>query len=137
MAQLVAKVEQAGLLDKVGLDPAGVGAILDALEAAGIPRDKIDGISQGWRLGGSIKTAERKLAEGALLHGGQPMMAWCCGNARVEPRGNSILITKQASGSAKIDPLMSTFDAVSLMALNPEGSGDLQGFFDNPIMVGI
>lgn len=128
VAQLVAQVEQAGLLDKVGLDPAGVGAILDALEALGIPREKIDGISQGWRLGGAIKTAERKLAEGTLLHGGQPMMAWCCGNAKVEPRGNSILITKQASGSAKIDPLMALFNAVTLMALNPEGQGGMENF---------
>ncbi|MNP78014.1 hypothetical protein D3C76_1755470 [compost metagenome] len=47
------------------------------------------------------------------------MMAWCVGNARVEPRANSILITKQASGSAKIDPLMALFNAVTLMALNP------------------
>ena len=128
VAQLVAQVEQAGLLDKVGLDPAGVGAILDALEAVDIPREKIDGISQGWRLGGAIKTAERKLAEGTLLHGGQPMMAWCCGNAKVEPRGNSILITKQASGSAKIDPLMALFNAVTLMALNPEGQGGMENF---------
>lgn len=128
VAHLVALVEQAGLLDKVGLDPAGVGAILDALEAVGIPREKIDGISQGWRLGGAIKTAERKLAEGTLLHGGQPMMAWCCGNAKVEPRGNSILITKQASGSAKIDPLMALFNAVTLMALNPEGQGGMENF---------
>lgn len=131
VAQLAAKVEQAGLLDKVGLDPAGVGAILDALEAVGIPRDKIDGISQGWRLGGAIKTAERKLAEGTLLHGGQPLMAWCCGNARVEPRGNSILITKQASGSAKIDPLMALFNAVTLMALNPEAKGGMDNYLNN------
>ncbi|MGA9220989.1 MAG: terminase large subunit [Pseudomonas graminis] len=128
VAGLAAQVEQAGLLDKAGLDPAGVGAILDALEAAGIPREKIEGISQGWRLGGAIKTAERKLAEGGLLHGGQPMMAWCCGNARVEPRGNAILITKQASGSAKIDPLMATFNAVSLMALNPEAKGGMDNY---------
>ncbi|MCY1305239.1 hypothetical protein D9M70_550330 [compost metagenome] len=47
------------------------------------------------------------------------MMAWCVGNARVEPRANSILITKQVSGSAKIDPLMAMFNAVTLMALNP------------------
>lgn len=131
VAQLAAKVEQAGLLDKVGLDPAGVGAILDALEAVGIPREKIDGISQGWRLGGAIKTAERKLAEGTLLHGGQPLMAWCCGNARVEPRGNSILITKQASGSAKIDPLMALFNAVTLMALNPEAKGGMDNYLNN------
>ena len=47
------------------------------------------------------------------------MMAWCVGNARVEPKGNAILITKQASGTGKIDPLMAVFNAVALMAMNP------------------
>ena len=122
LADMVAMVEDYGLLDKVGLDPAGIGAILDALLAAGVPQDKIIGISQGWRLGGSIKTTERKLAEGIIVHDGAPMMLWCVGNARVEPRGNALLITKQTSGTAKIDPLMALFNAVQLMALNPEAS---------------
>lgn len=119
VADIVAAVDGSGLLDKVGIDPAGVGAILDALVEREIPQEKVVGVSQGWRLGGAIKTTERKLAEGGLLVADQPLMRWCCGNARVEPRGNSILITKQASGSAKIDPLMALFNAVSLMALNP------------------
>lgn len=119
VADIVKAIETAGLLDKVGIDPAGVGAILDALVEREIPQEKVVGVSQGWRLGGAIKTTERKLAEGGLLVADQPLMRWCCGNARVEPRGNSILITKQASGSAKIDPLMALFNAVSLMALNP------------------
>jgi len=119
VAVAVLQVEQSGLLDKVGADSAGIGAILDAMVEAGVPQEKIVAISQGWRLGGAIKTTERKLAEGVIEHGGQPMMAWCVGNAKVEPRGNATLITKQASGSAKIDPLMATFDAVSLMELNP------------------
>lgn len=131
IAELVAQVEEAGLLDQVGLDPVGIGAILDALEARGIPREKIGGVKQGYTLGGAIKTAERKLAEGGLWHGGQPMMAWCCGNARVEPRGNAILITKQASGSAKIDPLMALFNAVTLLALNPEAQGGMGDYLDN------
>jgi phage terminase large subunit-like protein len=32
------------------------------------------------------------------------------------------MITKQASGSAKIDPLMAGFNAVTLMALNPDAA---------------
>ncbi len=93
--------------------------IFDELVARSIPEDKIVGISQGWKLGGAIKTTERRLAEGKLKHAEQPLMAWCVSNCRVEPRANSILITKQASGSAKIDPVMALFNAVSLMALNP------------------
>lgn len=120
LADMVARVEAYDLLDRVGLDPAGIGGLLDALIAAEIPQDKIIGISQGWKLGGSIKTAERKLAEGIIEHDNTPLMAWCVGNAKVEPRGNAILITKQASGSAKIDPLMAHFNAVQLMSLNPD-----------------
>ena len=135
VAATVFEIEQAGLLDKVGADPAGVGAILDALVDAGVPQEKIVGISQGWRLGAAIKTAERKLAEGTLKHAGQPLMAWCVGNAKVEPRANSILITKQASGSAKIDPLMAMFDAVSLMSLNPEGRSGMDSWLKSPVKV--
>jgi phage terminase large subunit-like protein len=119
LAAIVARIEAAGLLDKVGVDPYGVGGVLDALMQAGIDKDKVIGISQGWKLGGAIKTTERRLAEGELLVFASEMMRWCVGNARVEPKGNSILITKQASGSAKIDPLMAGFDAVQLMQMNP------------------
>lgn len=123
VAGVVARVYQSGLLDKCGLDPHGVGAILDAMLEYGVPEDAVVGVSQGWKLGAAIKTAERKLAEGCFIHSGSAMMNWVVGNARVEPRANGILITKQASGSAKIDPLMAMFDAVSLLSLNPTARG--------------
>jgi phage terminase large subunit-like protein len=116
----VAMVYEAGVLDKLGLDPQGIGAILDALEMNGVPADKIIGITQGWKLTSPIKTAERKLAEGVLVHGGQPLMAWCVSNAKIVPSANAVLITKQASGTGKIDPLMAMLNAVYLMSLNPE-----------------
>jgi phage terminase large subunit-like protein len=128
VAEIVAQIEASGLLDKVGCDQAGIGAIVDALVEAEVPQEKIVGVTQGWRLGGAIKTLERKLAEGGAEHGGQPLMNWCCGNAKIEPRGNAILITKQSSGTAKIDPLMAIFNAVSLMALNP-GSTPTPGIY--------
>jgi phage terminase large subunit-like protein len=128
VASICALIYARGLLDKIGCDPAGLGGIVDALAEAGIPEEKLIGVSQGWKLTGAIKTAERKLAEGVLVHGGQPLMAWCVGNAKVEPRGNAVIITKQAAGSAKIDPLMALFNAVTLMSLNPTTGAITQGF---------
>ena len=61
-----------------------------------------------------------KLAEGKFTHGGTRLMAWCVGNARIEPRANSVLITKQASGTGKIDPLMATLNATELLSRNPQ-----------------
>lgn len=124
LADIVCQVRDAGLLSTekaIGVDPAGIGDIIDELtsDLRGIEPEQIIGISQGWRLSGAIKTCERKLAGGELVHGGSTLMNWCVSNARVEDKGNAILITKAASGKAKIDPLMATFNAVSLMALNP------------------
>jgi len=128
VADAVCRVKDAGLLPDekaVGVDAAGITDVVDELvtETRGITLDQIVAISQGWRLNGAIKTTERKVAGRELIHGGQPLMAWCVGNARVEEKGNAISVTKQASGKAKIDPLMALFDAVSLMALNPAASG--------------
>lgn len=142
VADIICEVRDAGLLpDKqaIGVDSAGIGDIVDELttEERGITMEQIVSISQGWRLNGAIKTTERKVAGGEFVHGGTRLMAWCVGNARTVAVGNAIAINKQISGSAKIDPLMATFDATTLIALNPVGCGDLQGFFDNPIMVGL
>jgi phage terminase large subunit-like protein len=126
VADIICRVRDSGLLPEqkgIGVDAAGIGDVVDELitDARGITMEQIVAISQGYRLNGAIKTTERKVAGRELLHAGRPMMNWCVGNARVEDKGNAILITKQASGKAKIDPLMSAFSAVSLMALNPVG----------------
>jgi phage terminase large subunit-like protein len=135
VASICAHCDQSGKLDKVGVDQAGIGAILDAMEAAGVPKEKVVGITQGWKMTGAIKTAERKLAEGGMIHGGQAMMNWCVGNAKIEPRGNAVIMTKAAAGVAKIDPLLAMLNAVSLMSLNPEAQGSLSDSLLNPIMV--
>jgi phage terminase large subunit-like protein len=97
----------------------GIGAVLDELAAVGIPRELVLGIPQGYRMTGAVKEAERRLGAAMLWHGALELMAWCIGNAKIIPAGNAVLITKQVSGSAKIDPLLALIDAVSLMMLNP------------------
>lgn len=123
---IIEKLDKTGLLDRIGVDQAGIGEIVDEIEGRGIDNDRIVGIPQGWRLNGAIKTAERRVAgteDGGkrMIHSGSRMMAWCVSNAKGEPKGNAIAITKQVSGSGKIDPVMAMFNAVALMAMNPEG----------------
>jgi phage terminase large subunit-like protein len=127
LADIIAQVYASGLLPEqhaIGLDPLGIGMIIDAIGGVGIDTSAEAGvlaaIAQGFRLYGAIATTGRKLGDGSLIHSGSNMMAWCVGNAKVEPKGNAVLITKQISGRGKIDPLMAAFNAVALMSLNPD-----------------
>lgn len=135
--KICAQVDQSGKLDRIGLDPLMVGGLIDGIIEAGVDEEKIIGVAQGYKLAGYVQTTERKLAEGALLHASQRMMSWCVGNARVTVSGNNALITKQSSGKSKIDPLIATFNAASLMSLNPESKGNVGDFINNMVMVGI
>lgn len=133
VADIVCRINAAGLLPEkhaIGVDAAGIGDIVNELttEARGIKIEQIIGISQGWKLNGAIKTTERMLAGGELVHCVQPLMDWCIGNAKAEAKGNAVTITKQVAGSAKIDPVAAIFDAVTLMGLNPAGAG--KSFWD-------
>lgn len=124
VAGVVRAVFEAGLLPEqngVGVDPVGVSAIVDALDF--LPEGCLTGVAQGFRLTGAIQGMARKLADGGLVHGGQPLMAFAVENARAETRGNAVLITKQVAGRAKIDPLLAAFNAFSLMSLNPQAAG--------------
>lgn len=127
VADTISGVRKAGLLpakNAIGVDAAGIGAIVEALMSPEhkFTEEHIVAVSQGWRLNGAIKTVERMLAGGEFLHGATDLMNWSVGNARIVQVGNAVTINKQVSGTAKIDPLMATFDAASLMALNPESS---------------
>lgn len=127
VADIICELRDRDLLplkNAIGVDAAGITDIVDELitEDRGFTLEQIIAISQGWKLNGAIKTAERKVAGGDLVHQGSRLMAWCVGNARCVVTYNSVAITKQVSGSAKIDPLMATFDAISLMSMNPESS---------------
>lgn len=123
LGEIVDQVAASGKLpDKnaIGLDPYCIGAIVEELAGRGFNTEEaLLGVPQGWKLTGAISTLGRQLAGNMILHPGQPLMAWCVGNAKVEPKGNAISITKQAAGTAKIDPLMALFNAVAVMALNP------------------
>jgi phage terminase large subunit-like protein len=120
LADGIAQLYETGKLVGVALDQLGLGGIVEALLGRGIPREMIVPVSQGYKLNAAIKTAERKLADGTLIHSAQRLMSWAIGNAKTEMRGNATLITKAASGTAKIDPVMAMLAAVHVMSTSAE-----------------
>lgn len=122
VVDIVKQCKESKKLAKVGCDPAGLGTIVDSLDAIGVTveGDLLGGVRQGVALMGAIKTVERKLADGSFKHGGRPMMSWCAGNAIVQATATGMRIARDMSGYGKIDPLMAILDAAELMAMNPE-----------------
>lgn len=107
----------------VGLDAFGVAVLIDRLGQAGFEGEQLLSVGQGWKLQAAVQTLPRLLKSGALVHCGQPLMAWCVRNAKATVKGSNTVITKEAAGVAKIDPLVALFNAYMLMTLNPEGLG--------------
>ena len=124
MAQMVRYVADTGLLAGIGIDPAKIAALQAELVAVGVIDAEPDPkffvkVRQGWSLYGAILNVERSLAEGRYTHCSQPLVDWNVGNGKVVNRGNALLVTKEVSGKAKIDLLMSAFNAMELMGYNP------------------
>lgn len=122
IVEIIDDINQRGLLAAVAVDPAGLGEMIDALAGIGVTpeAENLIGAPQGYAMMNAIKTAERKLANGTMRHDGSAMMAWCVGNLKIEPTATAIRASKQSAGDAKIDPVMAMFDAVTVMARNPE-----------------
>ncbi|CAN5575992.1 terminase large subunit [soil metagenome] len=125
--KIISRIKDAGLLCCVAVDPAGLGEMVDVLAGADITVENrpmgsnyVIGAPQGYAMMNAIKTAERKLANGTLIHAEQPLMDWCVGNLKIENTATAIRATKQNAGDAKIDPAMALFDAVTAMATNPD-----------------
>lgn len=124
IVEIIKRVKDRGLLPEkgaVGLDPEGVGALVDALSEIGLVHPQVVGVTQGYRLASAVWSLERKLKHRMAAHSGAPIINWCVGNAKAEQRGNAVIITKQAAGKAKIDLFMAALNATKLLEANPSG----------------
>ncbi len=124
----IVAARDAGLLPEkncIGLDRAGVAAalLIDALLGEGFDQEAMRTVGQGYRLNGTQGNCARKLKQRQLVPAAQGLMAWVVGNAKAELQGHATVITKQTSGSAKIDPLIALFNAANLMEFNPQAAG--------------
>lgn len=139
LVEIVRTVFVSGLLPEkygIGLDSAGVAAILDAiLTIDGLDPECLTAVAQTWKLSGVIQGVAIRLEARSFAHAGQRLLAWAVGNAKVELRGSALSITKQTAGAAKIDPLMSLFDAAELMTRNPEPAKSTSVYEDREMLV--
>jgi phage terminase large subunit-like protein len=113
VVDVVSRIKTRGLLAQVGVDAAGIGAIVDALSEIGVTQDqeKLGAVRQGIALMGAFKTVERKLVDGSFRHGGQALMRWCVGNAKVVPTRTASMIARDEGGYGKLDPLVALLNA--------------------------
>ena len=121
-AELVKRVQARDMLEALGLDPARIASLLVALKAEELPVDDekwLIKVRQGWSLYSAMLWVERGLATRKYQHMNQAAVNWAVGNAKIKARGNAMLVTKEQSGIAKIDAVMSSFNAAELMSYNP------------------
>lgn len=127
--------------DAVGCDPVGISEFVDnltsadndneSLEGEPLTLDQVKAVPQGYRLNSAIKGFERKLKDGSAKHDGSKLMVWVVGNAKASQSGSATVITKQVSGTGKIDPLIAGLNAFQFMARNPQPSdkGAIDDYF--------
>lgn len=127
VVDLVKRIQSLGLLAQVGVDAAGIGAIVDALGKIEVTQDAetLDAVRQGIALMGAIKTVERKLADRSFVHGDLQLLSWCVGNLKIVPTPTAMRVARDEAGFGKVDPVMALFNAAHLMSLNPEPQGSV------------
>ena len=129
VADEIEQVHETGLLKHIGFDPVGVKEIVEELGRRGIfsmeNGGPLEGVRQGYTLQGTIKSVANKLADRQFVHCAQPLMAWCVGNCMLKGSDNATMVTKQASGTAKIDPVMAIFDAAYLMPIEEDPTASI------------
>ena len=138
IVEVVVTVKESGLLPEkgaIGLDPQGVADLVDALSEAEITDDQMVAVGQGFRLMSAIVGLARKLKFAGAVHNGSRLMDWCVGNAKEEQGRQTVMLVKNASGTAKIDPLMAGMNATKLLEANPVAANDAGSVYDRREMV--
>jgi phage terminase large subunit-like protein len=115
----------------IGVDPHGVSDLIDAFVAAeftaGDSKSQVNSVSQGYQLMAAVVGFARKLKFGGAIHNGSRMMDWVVGNAKEEKGRQSVMLVKNAEGTAKIDPLVAGLNAFKLLEANPVAANNNGG----------
>lgn len=121
------RIEEAGKLVGIGVDPADAADVADALEDAGFEMEEdIVGVGQtSFRLAPAVRTMERRAEQGRLVFADQGLTAWALANVIVGQKGNAPSISKDQALD-RIDPVMAILDAVTVLITKREEVFDVE-----------
>lgn len=113
---------------KFGLDPNGIASEVALACEEHVPRNSILSVRQGFALRQGWLALDRRIRQGRLVHGGQPIMEWAASNCKQDPKNG--LVTKKINGLGKIDPAVAAATAAIVALEQPEPVADMSWFFD-------
>ncbi|SFM16760.1 terminase TerL endonuclease subunit [Shimia aestuarii] len=118
ITDIIAAAASAGKFIGCGVDPNGIAADLaNALEDAGVERERVIAVKQGFALRPGWLGLERRARQGQLIHSDQAILSWAVSNTKVDPKSG--LITKKYNGVGKIDPVVALATAAMVVLDSP------------------
>ena len=122
----------------VGYDRWRIEDLMAMAADDGISLPEMKPVGQGYKdFSPALETFERMLLNGEIAHPGHKVLDWCMRNAVIEQDGaeNRKLSKEKATG--RIDLAVAAVMAAGLTSMTDSNEGDADGFFANPIMVGL
>lgn len=111
--------------------------LLALAEDEGIALPEMIPFGQGYgSMAPAVEHFEELLLNGMLAHPSHPVLNWCATNAVITADDAGNRKPSKAKATGRIDLIVAAIMAAGIAAKADDG-GDIDGFFDNPIMVGI
>ena len=124
LVAILVKVRDLGLFpdkDALGLDAAGVAAIVDELARNGFTDEMMKAIPQGWKLSSAIKGLARKVAARTARHGGVEADGMVRRQRETDTEGASAVAIEKRNAGEKIDPVAAAVQRGDADAGEPGG----------------
>lgn len=125
-------------LQGIGYDRWRIEDLNTLIEDEGASLPPLIPVGQGFQsMAPAVDEFERRLINGELRHSGHPVLTWCAANAvyQQDPAGNRKVDKRKSTG--RVDGIVASVMATALTLTELEERGDLSGFLESPIMVGV
>ena len=122
----------------VGYDRWRIEDLKSLADSEGITLPEMKAVGQGYRdFSPALETFERMLLNGEIAHNGHKVMDWCMRNAVTEQDAAENRKLSKDKATGRIDLAVAAVMAAGLTSMTDSNEGDADGFFANPIMVGL